>query len=105
MTDERRQALQIERASIIMIDCDLYASTKDALRFCSPAIQGSCVIFFDDWYPLAEQNLGRSERSTSGWRQTRPSPRVSSSTFRRVARRFSPCAAGNGQTCSSCRVF
>jgi O-methyltransferase len=61
LTNERRQALQIERASIIMIDCDLYASTKEALRFCSPAIQGSCVMFFDDWYPLAERNLGEKK--------------------------------------------
>jgi O-methyltransferase len=66
LTDERRQALQIDRASIIMIDCDLYASTKDALRFCSPAIQGSCVIFFDDWYPLAERNLGE-KRAFDEW--------------------------------------
>jgi hypothetical protein len=61
LTDERRRALQIERASLIMIDCDLYASTKDALRFCSPAIQGSCVMFFDDWYPLADRNLGEKK--------------------------------------------
>jgi hypothetical protein len=61
LTDDRRRALEIERASIIMIDCDLYASTQDALRFCSPAIAGHCVMFFDDWYPLAEKGLGEKK--------------------------------------------
>jgi len=51
---------QITKASVIMIDCDLYSSTKVALDFCTPLIQEQAVIFFDDWNSdnLAEQNLG-----------------------------------------------
>ena len=50
----------ITKASVIMIDCDLYSSTKLALDFCAPLIQERAIIFFDDWNSnnLAEKNLG-----------------------------------------------
>lgn len=51
---------QITKASLIMIDCDLYSSTEAALNFCAPLIQDKAVLFFDDWNAgeLAEKNLG-----------------------------------------------
>ena len=54
----RRHA--ITRASVIMVDCDIYSSAKTALDFCAPLIGDHAVIFFDDWNSggLAEQNLG-----------------------------------------------
>jgi O-methyltransferase len=58
LTDKTRTDLRIQRASVIMVDCDLYQSTKEALQFCGPAIVNHSVILFDDWYPLAEQGLG-----------------------------------------------
>jgi O-methyltransferase len=61
LTDERRAELGIRRASVIMIDCDLYQSTREALRFCAPAIVDKSVIFFDDWYPLADKGLGEKK--------------------------------------------
>jgi O-methyltransferase len=61
LTDERRAELRIHRASVIMIDCDLYQSTREALRFCAPAIVDKSVIFFDDWYPLANKGLGEKK--------------------------------------------
>ncbi|MBX3083172.1 MAG: hypothetical protein KF716_16185 [Anaerolineae bacterium] len=50
----------IAKASIIMIDCDLYSSAKVALAFCQPFIKDEVIIFFDDWhsYQLADKNLG-----------------------------------------------
>jgi hypothetical protein len=58
LTDERRTDLGIRRGSVILVDCNLYQSTKEALRFCAPAIIDQSVIFFDDWYPLADEGLG-----------------------------------------------
>ncbi|MBV9388005.1 MAG: class I SAM-dependent methyltransferase [Chroococcidiopsidaceae cyanobacterium CP_BM_ER_R8_30] len=51
---------QITKASVIMIDCDIYSSAKQALDFCAPLIQEQAIIFFDDWNScdLAEQNKG-----------------------------------------------
>jgi O-methyltransferase len=41
----------IERASVIMIDCDLYSSAKKALTFCAPLIADHALIIFDEWSP------------------------------------------------------
>jgi hypothetical protein len=32
-----------------MVDCDLYASTRKALEFCTPLIVDEAVLVFDDW--------------------------------------------------------
>ena len=61
LTEQRRADLRIRRASVIMMDCDLYQSTKEALQFCAPAIVDKSVIFFDDWYPLADRGLGQKQ--------------------------------------------
>ncbi|MEM1136251.1 MAG: TylF/MycF/NovP-related O-methyltransferase, partial [Bacteroidota bacterium] len=51
---------KIKKASIIMIDCDIYQSTKEALNFCKNLIKDKTIIFFDDWNSsgLATKNLG-----------------------------------------------
>lgn len=53
----------ITKASIIMIDCDMYISAKQALDFCVPLIKDKTIIFFDDWNSsnLAERNLGEKK--------------------------------------------
>lgn len=51
---------RISRVGMIMIDCDIYTSARDALAFCEPMIADHAVILFDDWHAgdLATQNLG-----------------------------------------------
>ncbi|KKS98338.1 MAG: hypothetical protein UV73_C0002G0052 [Candidatus Gottesmanbacteria bacterium GW2011_GWA2_43_14] len=39
----------LKSASIIMIDCDLYSSAREALDFCASMINDRTIIFFDDW--------------------------------------------------------
>jgi len=48
----------LRKVSLIMIDCDLYSSAKEALDFCGPLILDEAVLFFDDWIPLAKVNKG-----------------------------------------------
>ncbi len=51
----------IRKASVIMIDCDIYSSTQEALAFCEPLIGDQAVILFDDWHSgndLAARNQG-----------------------------------------------
>jgi O-methyltransferase len=53
----------IKRASVIMIDCDMYLSAKQALTFCAPLIDDGTIFFFDDWDSggkkrLSDNNLG-----------------------------------------------
>ncbi len=49
LTEERRTALGIGKASLIMIDCDIYSASKEALNFCEPHIERHAVVLFDDW--------------------------------------------------------
>jgi O-methyltransferase len=41
--------LGIEKAGIVMIDCDIYSSARTALAFCAPLIRDQATIVFDDW--------------------------------------------------------
>jgi O-methyltransferase len=36
----------------------MYRSTREALEFCAPLIVDEALIVFDDWNPLAAQNMG-----------------------------------------------
>lgn len=39
----------IQKASVIMIDCDMYSSAKESLNFCTHLIKDETIILFDDW--------------------------------------------------------
>jgi O-methyltransferase len=54
--------LGIDRASVILIDCDVYPSARAALRFCAPLIRDRAVIVFDDW----SAGRGTGERRAFG---------------------------------------
>ena len=54
LTDELAARIGLERASVVMIDCDLYTSTRDALAFCEPILADDAVLFFDDWESTGE---------------------------------------------------
>jgi O-methyltransferase len=43
------ERLAMRKASLIMVDCDIYTATKEALWFCEPLILDHAVILFDDW--------------------------------------------------------
>jgi len=50
LTTELKSELQIQMASIILIDCDLYESTVPVLNFITKYIQTGTILIFDDWY-------------------------------------------------------
>ena len=49
LNEETRREYGIERASVIMVDCDLYSSTKEVLDWCYPLLSQETVFLFDDW--------------------------------------------------------
>ena len=61
--DGTRKRHGIRKASVIMIDCDLYSSTKEALNFCAPLIQDEALVLFDEWHArgLDGQSLGEKK--------------------------------------------
>jgi O-methyltransferase len=60
LTPALRQEYGLRKASVIMVDCDLYSSTVDVLRFVEPLILDEAVLFFDDWNSneLASKDMG-----------------------------------------------
>lgn len=59
-TPETARRYGISRASVIMVDCDIYTSASEALAFCDPLIADRALVIFDDWHSgqLAARNLG-----------------------------------------------
>jgi O-methyltransferase len=57
---ETAHRYNITKASVIMVDCDIYTSTTEALAFCAPLIADHALIMFDDWNAgnLAAKQLG-----------------------------------------------
>jgi hypothetical protein len=57
---ETAHRYNITKASVVMIDCDIYTSTREALDFCAPLIADRTLMLFDDWNTgdLAAKNLG-----------------------------------------------
>jgi O-methyltransferase len=57
---ETAHRYNITKASVIMVDCDIYTSAKEALDFCAPLITDQALMLFDDWNTgnLAAKNLG-----------------------------------------------
>jgi predicted O-methyltransferase YrrM len=71
LTDHLLRQYHLLKASVIMVDCDLYSSAKEALRFCARLIKDEALIFFDDWnsFGLAGQNLGEKRAFTEFLRE------------------------------------
>lgn len=63
LNEAQKQTHKIEKASVIMVDVDIYSSSKEALNFCASLIKDVAIIFFDDWYTFgyAENNLGEKK--------------------------------------------
>ena len=62
LTPAFRERHAIRRASIVMVDCDLYSSTRDALAFAGPLLGPRTVIYFDDWHAARMAEKGEGER-------------------------------------------
>lgn len=55
LTHTLARELGIQRAGIVMVDCDLYSSSREALEFCRPLFGERTVILFDDWHSTGDE--------------------------------------------------
>lgn len=62
LTEATRLEHGIERAGVIMLDCDLYSSSRHALDFSAPAIADAAVLVCDDWRHSGEDGQQRAVR-------------------------------------------
>jgi O-methyltransferase len=62
LNSETRARLRVAKASLVMVDCDIYSASREALWFCEPLIQDRAVVFFDDWGWRSDKNeIGQRE--------------------------------------------
>lgn len=63
---------QLRSAAFVHIDCDLYESTLQALRFATPILQTGSVVLFDDWF-LSGGDMRRGEAGACAqWLKEQP---------------------------------
>lgn len=59
LTDEVKRKYNLTMSSVVMIDCDLYSSTRVVLDFITDLVVEGTVLIFDDWFNFkANPNLG-----------------------------------------------
>ena len=48
-TAATKASLSLEKASVVMVDCDIYSASRDVLRYVEPLIQDHAIVICDDW--------------------------------------------------------
>lgn len=71
-TDETKEKYSIRRASIVMIDCDLYESTVPVMNFLTDIVQQGTVIIFDDWFRFKGDPNAGEQRACQEWLRRNP---------------------------------
>ena len=62
LTELLRKQHDFKPASVVMLDCDYYSSTKTALAWMKPYISVGTVMLFDDWFSFGDDNkLGQQK--------------------------------------------
>lgn len=72
LTPDLKKEIPLREAAIIMIDCDLYKSTKEALDFCVDYIQSGTVIIFEDWFCYRNNPNHGEQKAFNEWLEANP---------------------------------
>jgi len=59
--------LNLKKAAVVMIDCDLYDSTKDVLKFITNLVHDGSILIFDDWYTFKGNSKKGQQLACSEW--------------------------------------
>ncbi len=72
LTSQVKVEYQIEQAAVVMVDCDLYESTRYVLDFVTDLLVSGSIIIFDDWFNFhASPELGE-QKACSEWLKKTP---------------------------------
>jgi len=62
LTPELKKQHQFRPASVVLLDCDLYSSTVEALAWVDDYLRDGTIMLFDDWYSFGESTeLGQQK--------------------------------------------
>ena len=64
---------RLTKASVIMIDCDLYSSTKQALTFCAPLMAEQTLVLFDEWHIRGDEEALGEKKAFQEFLEEHPS--------------------------------
>jgi hypothetical protein len=62
LTEETKRSYPFRRASVALIDCDLYSSTTEVLAWLADYLDDGSVLLFDDWETFGDrEDLGQKK--------------------------------------------
>ena len=64
LTEDLREQHDFKPASVVLLDCDYYSSTRTAMLWLMPYLRPGTVLLFDDWYSYSDdenKNLGQQK--------------------------------------------
>jgi hypothetical protein len=71
-----RERLNLERAAVVWVDCDLYESTVPVLDFIVPVLQDGTVLIMDDWFLFRAHPHRGERRAFAEWLERNPNVQV-----------------------------
>jgi hypothetical protein len=72
LNGETKDKYKLQRAAIVMIDCDLYESTVPVLEFLTDLVGQGTILIFHDWFRFrASPNCGE-QRACREWLERNP---------------------------------
>jgi len=67
LTQGLKDKLNIQKSAIVMIDCDLYSSTKSVLEFITNLIGDGTILIFDDWFSYKGSPNHGEQKACNEW--------------------------------------
>jgi len=72
LNEETIKKYSLKNAAIVMVDCDLYSSTRIVLNFIKDLIVEGSIIIFDNWFNF-KANPNKGEQAACGeWLKENP---------------------------------
>lgn len=72
LTEPLKAELALEAAGIVTVDCDIYESTVDVLRFVTGLLRSGTVMLFDDWLASGGHPFRGEPRACHEWLEANP---------------------------------
>jgi hypothetical protein len=78
LTEDLRERgpLSFRPAAVVMLDCDLYSSTRDALDWVEPYLGDGTVLVFDDWHSYGDDEQQGQPQAFREYLKTHPAVRA-----------------------------
>lgn len=72
LTAETKRRVGLEKAALVMIDCDLYESTAPVLEFLTDVVGQGTVLIFHDWFRFQGRPDQGEQRACREWLARHP---------------------------------